>query len=262
MTTTKAKIDDRSQTLSAKTKTSQEMRILTQADYDEISKVDWWHRIPVGHNEQGEIVYTPGQVNHGPNGGDWITLRFGLPKDLRDKSVLDIGAWDGMFSFEAEARGAEQVKAVDIVREVGGNWGGTDGFRLAKTLLSSGVEYAEYDIQAKPEKYGLRQGWDVVLCYGVLYHLMNPFTAIQNLFDLTSKNGICLIETAAIPPSRDPGYPAWADWTGHDNDLTNTFYPNLEALTRALLRVGFKNVFLVASVENGIRITVQAERKD
>jgi 2-polyprenyl-3-methyl-5-hydroxy-6-metoxy-1,4-benzoquinol methylase len=38
--------------------------------------------------------------------------RFPIPDDLRGKRVLDIGAWDGWFSFEAERRGA-CVTAVD-----------------------------------------------------------------------------------------------------------------------------------------------------
>jgi 23S rRNA G2069 N7-methylase RlmK/C1962 C5-methylase RlmI len=33
--------------------------------------------------------------------------------DLRGKTVLDIGAYDGFFSFEAERRGAKQVVAMD-----------------------------------------------------------------------------------------------------------------------------------------------------
>ena len=34
-----------------------------------------------------------------------------LPASLAGLSVLDIGAWDGFFSFEAERRGAARVVA-------------------------------------------------------------------------------------------------------------------------------------------------------
>src|SRR5437588_9162642 len=34
----------------------------------------------------------------------WRLSLFGLPGDLRGKRVLDIGAWDGWFSFECERR--------------------------------------------------------------------------------------------------------------------------------------------------------------
>ena len=33
--------------------------------------------------------------------------------DLRDKTVLDIGAWDGWFSFQAERCGAKRVVALE-----------------------------------------------------------------------------------------------------------------------------------------------------
>ena len=39
--------------------------------------------------------------------------RVQLPADLSGQSVLDIGAWDGFFSFESERRGANRVLAVD-----------------------------------------------------------------------------------------------------------------------------------------------------
>src|SRR5260370_1141016 len=38
--------------------------------------------------------------------------RFPIPADLSGKRVLDIGPWDGWFSFEAERRGA-RVTSVD-----------------------------------------------------------------------------------------------------------------------------------------------------
>jgi hypothetical protein len=44
-----------------------------------------------------------------------------MPERLDDRSVLDIGAWDGFFSFEAERRGAARV---EVLREI---------FRLAPT---------------------------------------------------------------------------------------------------------------------------------
>src|SRR5277367_541045 len=58
----------------------------------------------------------------------WRLERFDLPPDLRGKRVLDVGAWDGWFSFECERRGAEVV-AVDCVA--------LDTFIEAKQLLGS-----------------------------------------------------------------------------------------------------------------------------
>src|SRR6476646_5997881 len=57
--------------------------------------------------------------------------------DVAGKSVLDVGAWDGFFSFEAERRGASRVLATDHFSWRGGGWGTKEGFELARTVLGS-----------------------------------------------------------------------------------------------------------------------------
>lgn len=61
-----------------------------------VDAVDYWyHCIDVGHG-----IVTPGQGGGTP----WMLDRIGLPADLTGKRVLDIGAWDGFFTFAAEER--------------------------------------------------------------------------------------------------------------------------------------------------------------
>src|SRR6266540_644000 len=60
-----------------------------------------------------------------------------LPSRLDGLSVLDIGGWDGFFSFEAECRGAKRVVAYDLTPE------DYFGFATAKELLSSKAEYVQ-----------------------------------------------------------------------------------------------------------------------
>jgi tRNA (mo5U34)-methyltransferase len=69
----------------------------------QIKAIDWWHPIDLGNG-----VVTPG-IDCTPS----RLAEIRLPEDLRGKSVLDIGAWDGFFSFEAERRGARRVLATD-----------------------------------------------------------------------------------------------------------------------------------------------------
>src|SRR6185437_10792367 len=56
------------------------------------------------------------------------------------KSVLDIGAWDGFFSFEAEKRGAARVLATDHFCWSGPGWGTKAGFDYVHGKLGSKVE--------------------------------------------------------------------------------------------------------------------------
>ena len=67
-------------------------------------------------------------------------------------SVLDVGAFDGFYSFLAETRGATRVLAVDneqYVHWVRDRWGieleGGEGFRAIHGLLGSEVEYRRTD---------------------------------------------------------------------------------------------------------------------
>src|ERR1051326_1573020 len=83
-----------------------------------VAAIQWWHRIDLGNG-----IITPGR--------DQTQDRLpglGIPEDLRGLSVLDIGAWDGFFSFEAERRGAKRVLATDHFCWSGPGWGTKDGF--------------------------------------------------------------------------------------------------------------------------------------
>ena len=79
----------------------------------EVSSIPWWHSIDLGDG-----VITPG-IDDSPR----KLHRLRLPQDLTGKSVLDIGAWDGFFSFEAERRGASRVLALDSYAWNGSTWG-------------------------------------------------------------------------------------------------------------------------------------------
>jgi tRNA (mo5U34)-methyltransferase len=112
---------------------------------------------------------------------------FALPQDLRGKRVLDIGAWDGWFSFESERRGATVV-AVDCIA--------LDTFLEAKQLIGSSVEYVTLDVN---ELSARRLGrFDIVLFFGVLYHLRHPLLGLEKVVELSTD--LALIESFVIPP--------------------------------------------------------------
>src|SRR3989338_8472945 len=65
----------------------------------------WWHSIDLGNGIKTHGHKTTRQLQNELN-----AMR--LP-DLNNKTVMDIGAWDGFYSFEAERRGASRVLALD-----------------------------------------------------------------------------------------------------------------------------------------------------
>ena len=129
--------------------------------------------------------------------------RFPIPADLAGKRVLDIGAWDGWFSFEAERRGAAAT-SVDCYQ--------APGYALMHHRLGSRAEYRNLDLYEMPSA-GLGT-FDIVLCLGVLYHVKHPLLALEIVCSLATE--VALIETFVIDGSA---------WREHRGDIpTLEFY--------------------------------------
>ncbi len=167
-------------------------------------------------------------------------LRFlQIPEDLTGKTVLDIGAWDGFFSFECERRGAKRVLAIDTY-----SWDnyGKDGFLLAHETLKSKVEHqrcAAEDID--PSTLGT---FDLVLFLGVFYHLRSPIAVLDRIRRVTTGTLIC--ETHALVPALHEKYPlvSFFPGDGFEAGLKYEFSaePTLEALKQMLRASGFAQV--------------------
>lgn len=106
-----------------------------------------------------------------------------------DASVLDVGAWDGYWSFLAERRGAASVLATDDATQ---RWANQGGVRIARELLGSRIEIREdmpvYDLASLGRKF------DVILCLGVFYHLWDPFYAFTQLRQCCHPGSIVVVE--------------------------------------------------------------------
>jgi tRNA (mo5U34)-methyltransferase len=148
-------------------------------------KRGWWHsfELPDGTLIEG-VCSVQGLKNR--------IGQFPIPQDLRGKRVLDIGAWDGWFSFEMERRGAE-VLAID-------NWD-NPLFHRARALLNSRVEYRQMDMyELTPERVGR---FDIVLFMGVLYHLKHPLLALERVCALTTE--MAAVDSFILRDEHRPG---------------------------------------------------------
>lgn len=225
-------------------------RRLKQMDYSEkISKIKWLHSIEL---EPG--VITPGivplqRLNR-------MAEDLALPQDMSNLTVLDVGARDGFFSFEAEKRGA-QVIAVDIQTI------DSIGLGVAKEILNSKVEFIQsnvYDLTL--DKIGGRQV-DVIFFLGLMYHLRHPLLAIDGLWDLLKPNGTMFLETVYLDEyfvlndnaftSLENIHPAltrsallqyYRNDELNPGDFSNWFSPNRKALEDILYSGGFEPRFL------------------
>jgi len=219
--------------------------MLTMEQKAEMNTIRWSHRIDLG----GGVV-TPGYFGHTVG---LASSYFGLPEDLRGKTVLDIGTADGMFAFEAERRGGA-VTAIDTGRPtercIGKSEDWPRGFQFAKRILGSRVEFREqnlFDLDRSEQ-------WDVVLFYGVLYHLKDPIGGLRHLAEATGETA--LIETAFSDGV--PGRPSWEFRPGEAGDPTNQWYPSIPGLEAALKQVGFRRTERAGIWEELKRVTVRA----
>lgn len=195
----------------------------------EVGKHEWFHRIDLGNG-----VVTPGRIDVRN-----VTLpRLHLPADLSGKTVLDIGAWDGFFSFEAERRGAQRVLATDSHAW----YAHKPAFELARRALDSRVEDLDIDVMdLSPARVGT---FDVVLFLGVLYHLRHPLLALEKVFSVTADHLVLETVTDLVWTR----YPAMRFYPGDElaGDASNWFGPNPPAVLGMLKAAGFSRAAIVS----------------
>ena len=202
--------------------------------------------------------------------------KYGIPDDMAGKRVLDIGAWDGYWTWEALKRGAAEVVAIDdfsdtcgqpikrdgwttfdICREafgfteelplpIGQPFGGVY-WKNDKDQRVRRVEASVYDLIEKDF-----DRFDIVFFFGTIYHLKHPYLALEKIASIC--DGELYMESAICDdysPYRgglEKGYP--------NNDVVMEFYPGaqyggnpgnwwvstLQCLGSMVESVGFKNI--------------------
>jgi tRNA (mo5U34)-methyltransferase len=195
---------------------------------DQAAAVNWFHSIELA----------PGVVTTGADDTRKRVDILQIPAELSGRTVLDVGAWDGFFSFEAERRGARRVVATDSLAWDGRGWGSKQGFQLARQSLRSRVEDVDIDVMdLSPERVG---EFDLVLCLGVLYHLRHPLLGLERVASVT-KTQLILETHVDLTWTRRPAaafYPtSELNW-----DRTNWWGPNPPAVEAMLRDVGFREV--------------------
>lgn len=148
---------------------------------DRVEQLGWYHTLELA----------PGVVTNGMFDLRPYVDRYGLPERLEGQRVLEIGTWDGFWSFEMERRGAREVVALDLEDESEMDFPPRrrpktfpaqrrgDGFRLAKEAIGSSVEHVECNIyDADPAELGT---FDLVFCGMVLLHLRDQLRALERI---------------------------------------------------------------------------------
>jgi tRNA (mo5U34)-methyltransferase len=200
-----------------------------------VDSVKWFHRIDLGNG-----IVTPGIDMDGQ-----AKIAFHkLPGDLAGETVLDIGAWDGLFSFEAKRRGATRVLATDeFVWHKCPGWS-KDGFNLARRLLNLDIEDLDIDVmELTPQRVGR---FDVVLFAGVLYHLRHPLLALEKVSAVTKE--MLILGTWVDMVSHQQPAAAFYPHRELGDDATNWWGLNPSCIEAMLRDVGFNRIEPVSAM--------------
>src|SRR5882757_8109740 len=157
---------------------------------------------------------------------------------VRGKTVLDIGALDGAYSFEAIRRGARPVTAVDTLVWAGLAWSGKATFDLANAAFGNPVSARIADVY---DMTAANSGThDVVLFLGVLYHLKHPLLALERVAGLTRQCAI--LETATDHNDNPAPFMRFIPDDSLGGDGSVWWLPNIACVTAWLQMVGFKRI--------------------
>lgn len=214
-----------------------------------VESLSWYHTIDLGNG-----ISTPGYYDHRP-----YLKYYGFPDNLIGKTVLDIGAASGFFSFEFERRGA-RVTATDLPSWMMHDFGPCyvpdmtpqdsvrylrQPFELAHELLKSHVQKREmtiYDIT--PATLGK---FDLVFCGSLLLHLTDPIRALRNIQSVT--RGSAIIATVICQNSNSE---PMAQFAGHHRGDV-WWLPNRAGLEAMVQSVGFAGWKWVSEFQLNLR---------
>jgi tRNA (mo5U34)-methyltransferase len=192
----------------------------------------WFHSIDLGNGIVTKGVKTPEEMA--------IEFENTFSKlDLRGKTVLDIGAWNGGFSVEAYRRGAASVTAMDYWSRPG--WEvGRASFEFMARVTGHHFEMIDIDLDTPCLDLSGIGRFDVVLFLGVLYHMIDPIAVLQQVSQLVGETLVVETHIEYLSDER----PAMLFYPGAElaDDPTNWWGPNRACVTELLKLVGFPRV--------------------
>jgi tRNA (mo5U34)-methyltransferase len=235
----------------------------------------WFHTIDLGH---GVVTKGLGAHWHGPES---------FP-DFSGRSVLDIGAWDGYYSFLAEHRGASRVVAMDHYawgvdfgarnaywqdcgrrgvlpdhsRDLTDFWvpelPGRRAFNFASSVLHSAVKPVLADFTAV--EVATVGTFDVVLFLGVLYHVKEPLAALERVRAFTEEVAVIETEALHVEGYDDASFMQFLPGDALSADHGNWFVPTIEALRALCLAAGFSSVRTILGPPEGPPLSAESRR--
>ena len=177
----------------------------------------------------------------------WRRFADAVPRDLRGRTVLDIGCNGGFYSIAMKRRGADRVVGID--------W---DERYLAQARFAAEISEVEVEFKRLSvyDVATLRERFDIVLFMGVLYHLRHPLLALDLLHEHVTRDLLVfqsMLRGSPAVADLEPDYP-FAETAIFDSaaypklhfvehkysgDQTNWWIPNRAAAEAMLRAAGY-----------------------
>jgi len=182
----------------------------------QVAEHEWMHTIDLGDG-----VITPGRWPRNPN-----IVRAFDDIDFTGKKVLDVGTCNGIWSFEAEQRGATEVYSVAYLTH--NSYWCKPAYDLAHGVLESSAVYNPdlnvYDVA----KLGVAD-FDVVVFCGIYYHLKYPLLALMRMREVM-KSGARIIIEGPVYANDDRAYASYHYKDVLFGDRSNWWTPSRRCL--------------------------------
>lgn len=192
-------------------------------DFAEIfGKYTFYHVLEVAPG-----VFTPGYRDFVP--GQRVVLNAMKKLQIAGRRVLDIGCRDGLFSFEAERRGAGEVIGIDNDLSPAATEFLIPHFRSKVRMLEMNL----YDLA--PDEIGL---FDVVLFPGVLYHLRYPIWGLKKILSVLKNDGQLIVETGILDGLEDHALMYCPIGRDSPYEATSITFFNVKGLSDTLFSLG------------------------
>lgn len=196
-----------------------------------------------------------------------IEQEFGA--DRSGHTAFDLACHQGWFSAQLAQRGFDRVTGIDARSEHI-----ADATLIRDTLRLQQWTLAQRDVHAvTADEFGQH---DLVLCFGLIYHLENPVGALRVARALTKR--VCVVETQVVP-----GLTGWVDYGSyrfvrplkgsfgiideiddtHGPEASTTgicLVPSIEALIWIMQKIGFSRVEILPVPADGYEQLVHRKR--
>ena len=221
------------------------------------------------YNFNGSFILPGGGLTIGDSGN--VNFRLNFIPDLSNKTFLDIGSEEGYSVFNALKKNAKSAKGVNIHESEEYDY--FPRYLVPKRATGRLEKDKEETRNFLKKIYNLENSsrvsfdykniydlgndkYDFVFCFGVLYHLKNPYLAIENLFNITKET--LLLETQGSFAGKNKFSVLLSSEDGFVRHSP-------EALKFLLLKAGFNSAEVIFSGVNKIKtisnIVLKATKK-